>query len=72
VAKQEPILLSGKVVNAYPNAMFSVLLENGHTVLCSISGKIRIHNITIEINDKVNIEVSPYDLSRGRIVFRTR
>jgi translation initiation factor IF-1 len=70
MAKQEPIVLQGKVVDAHPNATFTVELDNGHKVLCSISGKIRINNIIVEINDKVTIEVSPYDLSRGRITYR--
>jgi translation initiation factor IF-1 len=68
--KEEPIQLEGTVVEPLPNAMFQVELENGHKVLAHISGKMRMHYIRILPGDKVTVEVSPYDLSRGRITYR--
>jgi len=68
--KEEPILVEGKVVEALPNAMFRVELANKHQVLAHISGKMRIHYIRILPGDKVLIELSPYDLARGRITYR--
>ena len=68
--KKENIEVEGTVVEALPNAMFRVELENGHGVLAHISGKIRIHYIRVLPGDKVLIELSPYDLSRGRITYR--
>jgi translation initiation factor IF-1 len=71
VAKKEGALeLEGTVVEALPNAMFRVELTNGHKVLATISGKMRQHYIRIIQNDRVVVELSPYDLSRGRIVYR--
>ncbi len=70
MAKEDVIEAEGKVVEALPNAMFEVELENGHKVLAHISGKLRMHYIRILPGDKVNIELSPYDLTRGRIVWR--
>ena len=70
MAKEDVIELEGKVLEALPNAMFQVELENGHTVLAHISGKIRMHYIRILPGDKVVIELSPYDLTRGRITYR--
>ena len=70
MAKEEAIEVEGKVVQAFPNARFSVELENGHTVLAHVSGKIRRHFIRILPGDKVTVELSPYDLSRGRITYR--
>ena len=72
MSKQEGITVEGTVVEALPNAMFRVELENKHTVLAHISGKMRMHYIKILPGDKVKIELSPYDLARGRIVFRER
>lgn len=72
MAKQEPIKVEGKVLEAHPNATFDVLLDNGHKVLAHTSGKIRLHNIRIIAGDRVNIELSPYDLKRGRITFRNK
>lgn len=66
------IEVEGTVVEALPNAMFTVELENGHTVLAHISGKIRKNYIRIVLLDRVLVEISPYDLSRGRILFRYR
>ena len=68
--KEEPISVEGKVVEALPNAMFRVEMENGHKVLAHVSGKIRMHFIRILPGDRVTMELSPYDLSRGRITFR--
>lgn len=70
MAKEEKIELEGEVVEALPNAMFKVRIDNGHEVLGSISGKIRKHRIRILAGDRVKIEVSTYDLDRGRITFR--
>jgi translation initiation factor IF-1 len=70
VAKEEGIQVEGTVVEPLPNAMFRVELENGHIVLAHISGKMRMHFIRILPGDKVTVELSPYDLSRGRIVYR--
>ena len=68
--KEEVIAVEGTVVEPLPNAMFKVELENGHMVLAHISGKMRMHFIRILPGDKVKIELSPYDLTRGRIVYR--
>ena len=70
--KEEAIEVMGTVLETLPNAMFRVQLENGHKVLAHISGKMRMHYIKILPGDKVKIELSPYDLARGRIVFRER
>lgn len=70
--KEELIETEGVVLEALPNAMFKVQLENGHSVLAHLSGKMRMHFIRILPGDKVKIELSPYDLSRGRITFRNR
>lgn len=68
--KEEAIAVEGTVIEPLPNAMFKVELENGHNVLAHISGKMRMHYIRILPGDKVKVELSPYDLSRGRIVYR--
>ena len=68
--REDAIELEGTVVEPLPNAMFKVELENGHTVLAHISGKIRMHYIRILPGDKVVIELSPYDLTLGRITYR--
>jgi translation initiation factor IF-1 len=70
MAKEEQIQLSGTVVDTLPNTMFRVELENGHVVMAHISGKMRKNYIRILTGDKVKVEVSPYDLSKGRITFR--
>lgn len=70
MAKQKGIPVEGKVVEALPNAMFRVELENKHIVLCHVSGKMRMHFIRILPGDRVALELSPYDLSRGRITYR--
>jgi translation initiation factor IF-1 len=70
LAKEEGIQVEGTVVEALPNATFRVELENGHRLLAHISGKMRMHFIKILPGDKVTVELSPYDLSRGRIVYR--
>jgi len=68
--KEDSIEVEGKVVEPLPNAMFRVELDNGHKVLAHISGKMRMHYIRILPGDKVVVELSPYDLSRGRITYR--
>ena len=65
-------MLEGTIVESLPNAMFRVELENGHKVLAHISGKMRMHYIRILPGDKVTVELTPYDLSRARIVFRSK
>ncbi len=70
MAKEEPIKVDGTIIETLPNATFRVELENGHQVLAHISGKMRMHFIKILPGDKVTLELSPYDLSRGRIVYR--
>ena len=70
MAKEDCIQVEGTVVESLPNAMFRVELENGHVVLAHISGKMRMHFIKILAGDKVSVELSPYDLSRGRIFYR--
>lgn len=70
MAKEAGILVEGTILETLPNAMFRVELENGHKVLAHVSGKMRMHFIKILPGDKVTIELSPYDLSRGRIIYR--
>ncbi|MBI4550535.1 MAG: translation initiation factor IF-1 [Candidatus Omnitrophica bacterium] len=70
--KEDAIEVEGIVVEPLPNAMFRVQLDNGHKVLAHISGKMRIHYIRILPGDRVKVELSPYDLSRGRITFRVK
>ncbi|MDO5014735.1 MAG: translation initiation factor IF-1 [Clostridia bacterium] len=72
MSKEDMIEVEGTVVEALPNAMFQVELENGHKILAHISGKLRMNFIRILPGDKVTIEMSPYDLSRGRITWRTK
>jgi translation initiation factor IF-1 len=68
--KEDAIVLEGTVVEPLPNAMFRVELENGHKVLAHSSGKMRMHRIRILPGDKVQVEITPYDLTRGRITYR--
>ncbi len=70
MSKEEAIRVEGTVLETLPNAMFRVELEGGHRVLAHISGKMRMHYIKIAPGDKVSLELSPYDLSRGRIIYR--
>jgi translation initiation factor IF-1 len=70
MVKKEVIRLQAKVTDALPNAMFRVELENGHKILAHVSGKMRMHFIRILPGDTVTVEMSPYDLNRGRIVLR--
>lgn len=72
MAKEEGITVEGTVVEPLPNAMFRVELENGHRVLAHVSGKMRKYFIRILPGDKVTVELSPYDLTRGRITYRAR
>lgn len=70
MAKKESLFVEGKIVEVLPNAMFKVELENGHKVLAHVSGKMRMYYIKLAPGDKVLVELSPYDPSRGRIIFR--
>ncbi len=72
MAKEDMIEIEGTVVETLPNAMFKVELENGHEVLAHVSGKIRMYYIRILPGDKVTVELSPYDLTRGRITWRDK
>jgi translation initiation factor IF-1 len=72
MAKEEAIEVEGVITESLPNAMFRVELDNGHKILAHVSGKIRMHFIRILPGDKVKIELSPYDLTRGRITFRCK
>ncbi len=70
--KEEAIEVEGTIIETLPNAMFRVELENGHKVLAHVSGKMRMHFIKILPGDKVRVELSPYDLTRGRITYRLK
>jgi len=72
LAKDDVLELEGTVIEALPNAMFKVELENGHRILAHISGKLRMHFIRILPGDKVTVEMSPYDLTKGRITWRAK
>ncbi|MCP5245271.1 MAG: translation initiation factor IF-1 [Burkholderiales bacterium] len=72
MAKEETIQMQGEVLETLPNATFKVKLENGHTVLAHISGKMRMHYIRILPGDKVTVDLTPYDLTRARITFRAK
>jgi len=72
MAKEETIQMQGEVVETLPNATFRVELENGHSVLAHISGKMRMHYIRILPGDKVTVDLTPYDLTRARITFRAK
>ena len=72
MAKEDVIELEGTVIEALPNAMFQVDIGNGHTILAHISGKLRMHFIRILPGDKVTVEMSPYDLTKGRITWRAK
>lgn len=72
MSKEDVIEVEGKVVESLPNAMFEVELDNGHKVLAHISGKLRMNFIRILPGDKVTVELSPYDLTRGRITWRAK
>lgn len=72
MSKQDVIEVEGIVTNTFPNTMFEVTLENGHKIIATISGKLRQNFIRILTGDKVTVELSPYDLSRGRITWRAK
>lgn len=72
MSKQQAIQTSGTVIEALSNSMFKVELDNGHEILCHISGKIRTNNIRIMVGDNVSVEMSPYDLTKGRISYRKK
>jgi translation initiation factor IF-1 len=70
MAKDDVIVVDGKVIEVLPNATFRVELDNGHVVLCHISGKMRMHYIKILLGDRVTVEITPYSLDKGRITHR--
>lgn len=72
MSKEDMLEVEGTVLEALPNAMFQVELENGHKILAHISGKLRVHFIRILPGDKVTVEISPYDLTKGRITWRAK
>lgn len=72
MAKEQSIEVEGKILEPLPNAMFRVELDNGHRVLAHVSGKMRMHYIRILTGDRVKLELSPYDLTRGRITYRVK
>ena len=72
MSKDDVIQMAGEIIENLPNAMFGVKLENGHVVLGHISGKMRMHYIRILPGDKVTVEMTPYDLTRARIIFRAK
>ncbi|MES1983022.1 MAG: translation initiation factor IF-1 [Pseudomonadota bacterium] len=72
MAKEEAMQMQGEILESLPNATFRVKLENGHVVLGHISGKMRMHYIRILPGDKVTVELTPYDLTKGRIIFRAK
>ena len=72
MAKEELIRMTGIVDEVLPNAMFRVLLPNDHKIIATLGGKLRQHNIQILLGDEVDIEMSPYDLNRGRVVYRNK
>ena len=72
MAKEEAIEVEGTIIEPLPNAMFQLELDNGHKVLAHISGKMRMHYIKILPGDRVTVELSPYDLTRGRVTFRAK
>jgi translation initiation factor IF-1 len=72
VAKEDLIEMSGSVEDVLPNAMFRVVLENGHKITATLGGKLRQNNIRVLLGDKVDVEMSAYDLTKGRIVYRSK
>ena len=72
MTKEESIEVEGTVLEPLPNAMFRVELDNGHKILAHVSGKMRVHFIRILVGDKVKVQLSPYDLTRGRITYRQK
>lgn len=72
MAKEDVIKMAGVIEEVLPNAMFRVKMENGHLIIATLGGKLRQNNIRILLGDSVDIEMSPYDLSRGRVVYRNK
>jgi translation initiation factor IF-1 len=72
MAKENLMEFEGVVVDVLPNAKFKVQLQNGHTIIAQVSGKLRLNNIRVLLNDKVTVEVSVYDLTKGRIIWRAK
>lgn len=70
MGKKDVIVMDGVITETLPNAMFRVRLDNGHEILAHVSGKMRMHFIRILVGDKVQVEISPYDLTKGRIIYR--
>jgi len=72
MSKEDIIRMAGKIEEVLPNAMFRVILENNHKIIATIGGKLRQNNIRILLGDKVEVEMSPYDMNRGRVVYRNK
>lgn len=72
MAKEELLTLEGEITDLLPNANFRVKLENDHEIIATLAGKLRRFNIRVALGDKVDVEMSPYDLGRGRIIYRTK
>lgn len=72
MAKEESIKMSGKIEEVLPNAMFRVKLNNGHLIIATLGGRLRQNNIRILLGDSVDVEMSPYDMTRGRVVYRNK
>lgn len=72
MAKEDLIRMTGKVEEVLPNAMFKIILDNSHKIIATIGGKLRQNNIRILMGDEVEVEMSPYDLSRGRVIYRNK
>ena len=72
MAKEEKVEFEGEVVEALPNAMFGITLQNDHRILATLGGKLRVHYIKVLPGDRVKVELSPYDLTRGRITYRMK
>ena len=72
MAKEDVIKMAGVIEEVLPNAMFRVVLENQHKIIATIGGKLRQHNIRILLGDRVDVEMSPYDMNRGRVVYRNK
>lgn len=72
MGKEDLIKMAGRIEEVLPNAMFRVVLENEHRIIATLGGKLRQHNIRILLGDKVDVEMSPYDMSRGRVVYRNK
>ena len=72
MAKEDVLRMTGQVCESLPNATFKILLENDHKIVATLGGKLRQHNIQVLLGDSVEVEISPYDLTRGRVVYRNK